>query len=94
MDVKRVSQELGVRYVLEGSVRKAGNRIRVSAQPIDAPSGNSIWADRYERELEDIFALQDEITETIVTAIEPELGAVERERARRIRTTFRRGSGP
>ena len=83
VDVKRVSQELGVRYVLEGSVRKAGNRIRVATQLIDGASGNSIWADRYEREVADIFALQDEIAETIVTAIEPELGAVERERARR-----------
>ncbi len=83
VDVTRVAKELGVRYVLEGSVRKAGNRVRVTAQLIDATTGNHIWAERYDRELADIFALQDEITETIVTAVEPELGAVERERARR-----------
>jgi adenylate cyclase len=82
-DVRQVSRELGVRYVLEGSVRKTGSRVRVTAQLIDATTGNHIWAERYDRELDDIFALQDEITETIVTAIEPELGAVERERARR-----------
>ncbi len=74
---------MGVRYVLEGSLRKAGNRVRVTSQLIDATTGNHIWAERYDRELDDIFALQDVITETIVAAIEPELGAVERERARR-----------
>ncbi len=81
--VTQVARELGVRYVLEGSVRKAGNRVRVTAQLIDAVAGHHIWAERYDRELDDIFALQDEITETIVASIEPELGAVERERARR-----------
>ncbi|MHC4611210.1 MAG: adenylate/guanylate cyclase domain-containing protein, partial [Planctomycetota bacterium] len=85
VDVTQVGQELGVRYVLEGSVRKAGNRVRVTAQLIDATTGNHIWAERYDRELDDIFALQDEITETIVAAVEPELGVVERERARRKR---------
>ena len=83
VDVKLVAHELGVRYVLEGSVRKAGNRVRVNAQLIDAVAGHHIWAERYDREVEDIFAVQDGITESIVTAIEPELGAVERERARR-----------
>jgi len=83
VDVTQVARELGVRYVLEGSVRKAGNRVRVNAQLIDATTGSHIWAERYDRELEDIFALQDEITETIVAAIEPELGAFERERAHR-----------
>ncbi len=83
VDVTKVAKELGVRYVLEGSVRKAGNRVRVTAQLIDATTGNHIWAERYDRELDDIFELQDEITETIVAAIEPELGVVERERARR-----------
>ncbi len=83
VDVKQVAKELGVRYVLEGSVRKAGNRIRVTAQLIDASTGNHIWAERYDRELDDIFALQDEITETIVASVEPELGSVERERALR-----------
>ncbi len=83
IDVTQLAKELGVRYVLEGSVRKAGNRVRVTAQLIDATTGSHIWAERYDRDLDDIFALQDEITETIVTSIEPELGAVERERARR-----------
>ena len=83
VDVQQVAQELGVRYVLQGSVRTAGKRIRVSAQLIDAPSRAHLWAQRYDRELEDIFALQDEITEAIVGALEPELGAAERERARR-----------
>ncbi len=83
VDVKRVAEELGVRYVLEGSVRKAGNRIRVTAQLIDAGTGNHVWAERYDRDLSDIFALQDEMTQTIVGAIEPELGNAERERARR-----------
>ncbi len=83
VDVKRVAEELGVRYVLEGSVRKAGNRVRVTAQLIDAGTGNHVWAERYDRDLSDIFALQDEMTQTIVGAIEPELGSAERERARR-----------
>ncbi len=81
--VTQVAKELGVRYVLEGSVRKAGNRVRVTAQLIDATTGHHIWADRYDRQLDDIFALQDEITDTIVGSIEPEIGAAERERARR-----------
>ena len=83
VDVTQIGAELGVRYVLEGSVRKAGNRMRMTAQLIDATSGSHIWAERYDRELDDIFALQDEITETIVASIEPELGAFERERAGR-----------
>ncbi len=83
VDVKQVARELGVRYVLEGSVRKAGNRVRISAQLIDAATGNHVWAERYDRELADIFELQDEMTETIVGAIEPELGAAERDRAKR-----------
>ena len=82
VDVKQVSRELGVRYVLEGSVRKAGNRVRITAQLIDATTGRHVWAERYDREIEDIFALQDEMTQTIVAAVEPELSAVERERAR------------
>jgi adenylate cyclase len=83
MDVKRIAQELGVRYVLEGSVRKGGDRIRVTAQLIDAETGNHIWAERYDRNVADIFAVQDEMTEQIVTSIEPELGTAERQRARR-----------
>jgi adenylate cyclase len=73
VDVKRVSRELGVRYVLEGSVRKGGNRVRITAQLIDATTGNHIWADRYDGELTDVFALQDEITRKAVAAIEPSL---------------------
>jgi TolB-like protein/Flp pilus assembly protein TadD len=73
VDVKRVARELGVRYVLEGSVRKGGNRVRITAQLIDAATGNHIWADRYDGELTDIFALQDEITIKVVAAIEPSL---------------------
>jgi TolB-like protein/Flp pilus assembly protein TadD len=73
VDVKRVSRELGVRYVLEGSVRKGGNRVRITAQLIDAATGNHIWADHYDGELTDVFALQDEITKKAVAAIEPNL---------------------
>jgi len=73
VDIKRVSRELGVRYVLEGSVRKGGNRVRITAQLIDAATGNHIWADRYDGELTDVFALQDEITRKAVAAIEPSL---------------------
>ena len=73
VDVKRVARELGVRYVLEGSVRKGGNRVRITAQLIDAMTGNHIWADRIDGELTDIFELQDEITKKVVAAIEPKL---------------------
>jgi TolB-like protein/Tfp pilus assembly protein PilF len=73
VDVKRVARELGVRYVLEGSVRKGGNRVRITAQLIDAATNNHIWADRYDGELTDVFALQDEITKKVVAAIEPRL---------------------
>jgi adenylate cyclase len=73
IDVKRVSRELGVRYILEGSVRKGGNRVRITAQLIDATTGNHIWADRYDGELTDVFALQDEITRKAIAAIEPSL---------------------
>jgi TolB-like protein/class 3 adenylate cyclase len=73
VDVKRVARELGVRYVLEGSVRKGGNRLRITAQLIDAVTGNHIWADRIDGGLTDIFELQDEITKKVVAAIEPKL---------------------
>jgi len=82
-DVRQVGQELGVRYVLEGSVRKGGNRIRISAQLIDASTGNHVWAERYDRELVDLFDLQDEITETLVAALQTEVGEFEGERAHR-----------
>ncbi|MGC1843275.1 MAG: tetratricopeptide repeat protein [Pseudolabrys sp.] len=73
VDVKRAARELGVRYILEGSVRKGGDRVRITAQLIDAATGNHIWADRYDGELTDVFALQDEITRKVVAAIEPKL---------------------
>ncbi len=82
-DIRKVANELGVRYVLEGSVRKAGNRVRISAKLIDGSTGNHLWAERYDRELEDIFAVQDEITRTVVGAIEPELADAEIDKARR-----------
>ena len=83
VDLKRVGRELGVRYVLEGSVRKAGNRVRITAQLIDAISGHHLWAERYDRDLVDVFAVQDEITEQVVAAIEPQLYAAEGIRAKR-----------
>ena len=79
--MKQVGRELGVRYVLEGSVRKAGNRMRVTAQLVEAETGNHVWAERYDRDLADIFAVQDEITERVVAAIEPELYAAEQVRS-------------
>ncbi len=81
VDVKQVSRELGVRYVLEGSVRRAGKRLRISAQLIDALTGGHHWAERYDRELGDIFAVQDEITQSVAAAIEPRLLAAEGVRA-------------
>jgi len=81
VDLKEVGRQLGVRYVLDGSVRKGGERIRIAAQLIDAGSGKQIWAERYDRVLEDIFAVQDEVTEAIVAAIAPELGKAEQQRA-------------
>jgi adenylate cyclase len=83
IEVRQVSRELGVRYVLEGSIRRGGDRVRISAQLVDATTGRHVWAERYDREIEDIFALQDEMTQTIVAAVEPELGAFERDRALR-----------
>jgi adenylate cyclase len=83
LEVKEISRRLGVRYVVEGSVRRTGKRLRISAQLIDAVYDAHIWAERYDRGLEDIFAVQDEVTGAIVTAIEPELASAERNRARR-----------
>lgn len=81
VDVKHLGRELGVRYVLEGSVRKSGRRVRITCQLIDATTNNHIWAERYDRELSDIFALQDEITASVTAAIEPKLLAAEGIRA-------------
>jgi len=72
-DIRKVSRELGVRYVLEGSVRRAGDRVRITAQMIDGPSGGHLWAERYDRELADIFEVQDEVTRTIVGALKVRL---------------------
>jgi len=83
IDVKRAARELDVRYVLEGSVRKGGNRVRITAQLIDAVTGNHIWADRYDGDLTDVFALQDEITKKVVAAIEPKLLEAEGIRSQR-----------
>ena len=71
--MKQVADELGVGYVLEGSVRKGGDRVRITAQLNDVTTGSHIWAERYDRDLADVFAVQDEITEAIVAAIEPQL---------------------
>ena len=83
VDVKQVGRELGVRYVLEGSVRKAARRIRITGQLIDAGTGAHLWADRFEGELEDIFVLQDRVTTSVVGAISPKLEQAEIERAKR-----------
>jgi TolB-like protein len=83
VDIKHVSRELGVRYVLEGSVRKAGKRIRVTGQLIDASADAHIWADKFDSDLEDIFDLQDRVTSSVIGAISPELERAEIERARR-----------
>lgn len=85
VDVKQVGRELGVRYLLEGSVRKAANRVRITGQLIDASTGAHLWADRFDGALDDIFALQDEITISVVGAIEPSVRLAEIERAKRKR---------
>lgn len=82
-DARQVGRELGVQHLVEGSVRKSGNRIRISAQLIDARNGNHVWAERYDRGLADVLQLQDEIALTIAGAIEPQLSRAEQERARR-----------
>ena len=81
--MKQVAEELGVGYVVEGSVRKAGDRVRITVQLNDVATGSHIWAERYDRSLADVFAVQDEITEAIVAAIEPQLYAAENFRAQR-----------
>ena len=83
VDVKQVGRELGVRYVLEGSVRKAGNRVRITGQLIDTSTGAHLWAERFDGGLEDIFDLQDQVTASVVGAIAPKLEQAEIERAKR-----------
>ena len=85
VDVRQVGRELGVRYVVEGSVRKAGERVRITAQLLEAETGAHLWADRYEGKLEDVFDLQDQITEKVVGVVEPSVRQSEVERARRKR---------
>jgi TolB-like protein/Flp pilus assembly protein TadD len=82
-DVRQVAEDLGVQYVLEGSVRRGGNRVRITAQLIDALTGRHVWADRYDRDLEDIFAVQDEITQAIVGEVAPSFVAAEANRVER-----------
>ena len=83
VDVGKVARELGVRYVLEGSVRRAGNRVRITAQLIDGASGHHLWADRYDRDLADVFAVQDEIATNIIGAIAPGIISAEIQHAQR-----------
>jgi TolB-like protein/class 3 adenylate cyclase/tetratricopeptide (TPR) repeat protein len=83
VDIKKVGQELGVRYVLEGSIRKAGGRVRITGQLIDAASGAHLWADKFDGSLEDVFNLQDRITMSVVAAIAPKLDQAEIERSKR-----------
>ena len=85
VDVKRVGRELGVRYVLEGSVRRAANRVRLTGQVVETETGRHIWAQRYDGTLDDIFTLQDEVTMSVVAAIEPSLRQAEIERVKRKR---------
>ena len=83
VDVRQVGRDLGVRYVLEGSVRRGGNRIRITGQLIEAETGNHLWAERYDRALDDVFAIQDEITESVIGCIQPEVYAAEHDRLKR-----------
>jgi len=85
VDMKQIGRDLDVRYILEGSVRRAGNRVRITAQLIAADTGAHLWAERYDRDLTDIFALQDEMTMAVVAAIEPSVRAAEIDRVRRKR---------
>ena len=82
-DLKQIARELGVRYVVEGSLRKAGNRVRISCQLVEAASGQHLWADRFDGTLEDSFDLQDRITESVIGSVGPVLREAEIERARR-----------
>jgi adenylate cyclase len=85
LDIKQIGRELGVRYVLEGSVRKAGSRIRITAQLVEADTSTHLWAERYDRPLDDIFAVQDELTMCVIGAIEPSLRKAEIDRVKRQR---------
>ena len=91
VDVREAAKQLGVRYVLEGSVRKSGNRIRITAQLIDAKDGTHLWAERYDRAIDDIFAIQDEITLVLATEMQVKLTEGEQARLRYTTTTQCRG---
>jgi TolB-like protein len=84
IDVKQVARDLGVRYILEGSVRRAGNRVRITVQLIDKDTASHVWAEKYDRDLEDIFELQDEITRNVVGSIAPQIELAEVERSRKL----------
>jgi len=84
LDIRQVAAELGVRYVLEGSVRRSASRVRVNAQLIDAETGGHVWAERYDRDVSDLFAVQDEITHAVTMAIEPAVAGAEQLRAARL----------
>ena len=102
VDVKRVGRELGVRYVLEGSVRKGGNRVRITVQLVEAESGAQLWADRFDGSLEDVFELQDDVAVSVAGIIEPALLAAEDHRSAKRPTSdltaydlyFTRARGP
>jgi adenylate cyclase len=83
VDIKQIGRELGVRFVLEGSVRKAGSRVRITGQLIEATTGTHLWAERYDRDLTDIFTVQDEITQNVTSSIEPAMAQAERQRVSR-----------
>jgi adenylate cyclase len=86
VDIKHVGRELGVRYVLEGSIRRAGKRVRITGQLIDAASGAHVWAGRFDREIEDVFALQDDLAQAVVSAVEPNLRSAEIARKKSVPT--------
>jgi len=86
VDIKQVGRELGVRYVLEGSIRKVGNRVRITGQLIDAANATHVWAGRFDREIDDVFALQDELAQTVVSAVEPNLRSAEIARKKTVPT--------
>src|SRR3954453_4509562 len=88
VDVRQVSRELGVRYVLEGSIRKAGPRVRITGQLVDATTGHHVWADRFDGDLSDIFELQDRVTESVVGAVEPSIRLEEIRQARARPTSY------
>ena len=83
VDVRQVAKDLGVRYVLEGSVRRAGQRLRITAQLVEGRTGAHLWADRFDGAVEDVFDVQDRITESVATIVEPQILQAEIERSRR-----------